>query len=249
MHAVVLGIVEGLTEFLPVSSTGHLILAGKLLHLPETEFLKTFEIVIQLGAMLAVLGLYIKKLPRIIKLIPKLFVAFIPTAIVGLTLYPFIKKWLSSDKIVLWSLLIGGVVIILFELWQQTRKTEEVSLESISYKQAFAVGVFQSIAVIPGVSRSAATIIGGMFVGISRSTIVEFSFLLALPTIAAAALLDLIKTPITFSHSEWGMLLVGLIVSFVVALVVLKWFLRFISHHSFIPFGVYRIVVALVGFL
>ncbi len=213
--------------------------------------MKSFEIIIQLGAVLAVLALYIKKIPLVIRLIPKLLVAFVPTAIVGLTLYPLIKsRLLGNTSVVLWALLLGGAVIIAFEWWQPKDTRPKVEgLETISYKQAFLVGVFQSVAVIPGVSRSAATIIGGMALGIARSTIVEFSFLLALPTIAAAAGLDLLKTPLHFSGSEWGMLAVGFVVSFVTALIVLKWFIKFISRHSFVPFGIYRIAIALFGFL
>jgi undecaprenyl-diphosphatase len=248
LHAIILGVVEGITEFLPISSTGHLILASTLLHLADSEFLKSFEIIIQLGAMLAVLGLYIKRIPQMVRMVPKLIIAFIPTAVVGLTLYPLIKQWLGNDQIVLWSLLIGGVVILAVE-WFMARKQQKIqTLEDVSYKQAFAVGLFQSVAVIPGVSRSAATILGGMFIGIPRATIVEFSFLLALPTIAAATGLDLLRTPLQFSGSEWGMLAVGFGVSFVVALLVLRWFIKYISRHSFLPFGIYRIAIALLGF-
>ncbi len=248
LHAIILGAVEGITEFLPVSSTGHLILTSKILHLADTEFLKSFEIIIQLGAMLAVIGLYIKRIPQMVRMVPKLIIAFIPTAIVGLTLYPMIRQWLGNDQIVLWSLLIGGVVILGIE-WFMARKKEKLqTLEDVSYKQAFAVGLFQSVAVIPGVSRSAATILGGLLLGVPRATIVEFSFLLALPTIAAAAGLDLLKTPLHFSGSEWGMLTVGFAMSFVVAVLVLQWFIKYISRHSFLPFGIYRIGIALLGF-
>lgn len=250
-HAILLGVVEGITEFLPVSSTGHLILTARIFRVPQTDFLKTFEIVIQLGAVFAVIGLYISKLREVFRQVPKLIVAFIPTAIVGVTLYPFIKsRLLGNNQITLWALFIGGVIIIAFELFRKKNdRTHVNTLENISYAQAFVVGLFQSIAVIPGVSRSGATIIGGMFSGITRSAIVEFSFLLALPTIAAAAGLDLVKAPLHFSGLEWGMLVVGLITSFVTALFVLKWFIKYISQHSFLPFGVYRIVVALLGLL
>lgn len=251
LHAIILGVVEGITEFLPVSSTGHLILSARIFHIQQTEFLKSFEIIIQLGAVLAVFALYIKKLRVVMRQIPKVIVAFIPTAILGLTLYPLIKSHLlGNDQVTLWALLIGGVVIIIFELWHKKDDRSRVhSLENISYAQALAVGAFQSIAVIPGVSRAAATIMGGMLVGITRSTIVEFSFLLALPTIAAAAGFDLIKTPMHFSNHEWGVLALGFFVSFVVALAVLTWFIKYISRHSFLPFGIYRILIALLGFL
>lgn len=248
LHAVVLGIVEGITEFLPISSTGHLILTARLLRIPDSEFVRSFEIIIQLGAMMAVLGLYVSRLNIVIRQIPKLIVAFAPTAAVGLVLYPFIKQMLGSNEVVLWSLLIGGGIIVCFELWHTRRTPRVLDLEGISHAQAFGIGVFQSLAVIPGVSRAAATIVGGMVLGVSRPAIVEFSFLLALPTIVAAAGFDLLKTPLTFSGSEWCMLAIGFTVSCIVALVVLKWFIRFISHHSFLPFGVYRIVAALGWF-
>ncbi len=251
LHSIILGIIEGVTEFMPVSSTGHLILAGELFHIPSTEFLKSFVIIIQLGAILAVIVVYWKKLWNW-NLIKKLIVAFIPTGIIGLALYKVVKNLLGSDTVVLWMLFLGGIALIVFELWYKKRivtKPPTINdIESISYKEAAIIGLFQSIAIIPGTSRSAATIVGGMIRGFSRATIVEFSFLLAVPTMIAASGLDLVKSHASFTGSEYGMLLVGFITAFIVAWASIKWLLTFIRKHDFIPFGIYRIVIAIIFF-
>ncbi|KKQ27649.1 MAG: Undecaprenyl-diphosphatase [Candidatus Magasanikbacteria bacterium GW2011_GWC2_37_14] len=259
LHSIILGIVEGITEFLPISSTGHLILTAKLLHLPETNFNKSFEIIIQLGAILAVLVIYWKKLFLNKETFKKVALAFIPTAIIGLTLYKIIKSYLlGSTTVVLWSLLIGGIIIIIFEkfylpctaLVQGHENSEtNLALEKITYKQALLIGLFQSIAIIPGVSRSAATIIGGLSLGLNRKTIVEFSFLLAIPTMAAATGLDLIKNASSFSSSEFGILSIGFVTAFLVAILAVNWFLKFITKHTFITFGIYRIAIAILFFI
>jgi undecaprenyl-diphosphatase len=247
LDAIILGIIEGITEFLPVSSTGHLILASALLKLSNTEFLKSFEISIQLGAILSVVVLYARTVLKNRELIWKTSVAFIPSCIIGLIFYKTVKQYLMGNQnIVALSFLIGGVFLILFELWQKNRRA---GTTEISYKQAFLVGVFQMISMIPGVSRSAATIIGGMLLGIDRKSIVEFSFLLAVPTMAAASALDIMKSGSNFTGDEVRLLLVGFIVSFLVALLAVKVFLKFIQNHTFIPFGIYRIVAALAWFL
>lgn len=244
LQAVILGIVEGVTEFLPISSTGHLILASQLLHIPETEFLKTFEIAIQLGAILSVVALYWKKFLNI-EILKRLAVAFAPTAILGATLYKIVKSLLGSEAIVLWALLIGGVVLIIFEWMHHEQDDAHEDLACLPYKTAFTIGLFQSIAMIPGVSRSGATIVGGLLLGLKRTAIVEFSFLLAVPTMAAATGLDLLKHASSFTASDAGVLAIGFIVSFFVALVAIKWLLRFVQTRTFIPFGIYRIVLAL----
>jgi undecaprenyl-diphosphatase len=249
IHAIILGIVEGITEFLPVSSTGHLILTSTLLGLPESTFLSTFEIAIQCGAILAVVVLYWRSFLNI-RLLKRIIVAFLPTAIIGLTVYPFVKGYLLGNAhVVVWSLFIGGVLLILFELIHSEKESSISSPNEITYTQALAIGLFQAIAVIPGVSRSAATIVGGMLVGIRRVAIVEFSFLLAAPTMAAATGLDLLKTYKTINTNEIGLLLLGTFVAFVVALAVLKLFLQYVRRNTFIPFGVYRIIIALIFFL
>lgn len=244
--AAILGIVEGLTEFLPVSSTGHLILTGHLLGISSVEFLKSFDIIIQLGAILSVVVLYWRSFLDM-EILKKLAVGFIPTGIIGLALYQVAKTYfLGNSYLVLAALFLGGIALIVFEYWHVPTHADETSVKDITYKQSFLVGLFQSIAIIPGVSRSAATIVGGLLIGIPRTTIVEFSFLLAVPTMAAATGLDLLKNSSAFSVSDAGILAVGFVTSFVVALASIKFLLSFVRTHTFTSFGVYRIVIALL---
>lgn len=246
MDAILLGAIEGLTEFLPVSSTGHLILAGHALGLPDSEFLKSFEIAIQLGAILAVVALYFKLFLNM-EVLKRVGAAFIPTAIVGFALYSVIKKYLlGNETVVLIFLFVGGVALIIFELLHKETQQATENIENINYKQAALVGLAQSVAVIPGVSRSAATIVGGLMLGFKRQTIVEFSFLLAVPTMLAATGLDILKSYTAFSGADWGMLAAGFVTAFLVALLVIKFFLWFVRERTFIPFGVYRIILAVV---
>ena len=246
LDVIILGIVEGITEFLPISSTGHMILTSKLLGLPPTEFLKSFEIAIQLGAILSVVFLYRKQLTTDMEALKRVAVAFLPTAVIGFVLYKMIKKFLlGNSSVVLWSLLLGGIFIIIFELLHKEKKGAVNSLSTISFKQAFIIGICQSLAVVPGVSRSAATIIGGLMLGVERKTIVEFSFLLAIPTMACATGLDLLKTSASFNATEVGYLAVGFVVSFITALAAIKFLLAFIKNNNFIPFGIYRVLLAL----
>jgi undecaprenyl-diphosphatase len=249
IQSIILGLVEGFTEFLPISSTGHLILISRLFKIEQTEFLKSFEIIIQFGAILSVIVLYFKKFLFNIEIFKRVIVAFIPTAVVGFVFYGFIKNvLLNSPTIVLWSLFLGGILIIIFE-WRYSKKEFKInSFNSflISYRQAFWIGLFQSIAVIPGLSRSAVTILGGLWLGISRKTIVEFSFILAIPTILGASALDLVKNVSKFSSNQIDILILGFIFSFFTALVAVKFLLSFIQKHSFIVFGIYRIILAVV---
>lgn len=243
-QAVVFGVVEGLTEFLPVSSTGHLILAAKLMDLPETEFLKTFQIAIQLGGILAVVVVYWRSLLMDFKTLKRVAVAFAPTAVIGFIFYPVVKKvFLSSQTIVLWALFAGGAVLILFDLLHK-EKPGQTHEAPIPYAKCFWVGVFQSLSIIPGVSRSGATILGGLALGLPRKQIVEFSFLLAVPVILAATGLDLLKTGAVFEASDWSVLILGGAVSFAAALGGIKFFIRYVQHHGFLAFGVYRILAA-----
>jgi len=241
--ALVLGIVEGVSEFLPVSSTGHLILACHLLGLEQTEFLKSFEISIQLGAILSVVFLYRRTLLVDLETLKRVIVAFIPTGILGLVFYRVIKQYLlGSPSVVLWALFLGGVCLILFEIWHRRRQETVESPAQMTMFQAVVIGLFQSIAMIPGVSRSASTIIGGLFLGLKRKAIVEFSFLLAVPTMLSATAYDLLKHGSDISLDQWYFLVVGFVSSFFVALLSIKFLLRFIQTHTFIPFGVYRIL-------
>lgn len=280
LDAILLGIVEGITEFLPISSTGHMILASHILNIGADAFTKSFEIIIQLGAILAVVYLYRKKVFRNFKLMCKVGVAFLPTAIIGLALYSFVKKYLLGNiYVVIASLFVGGVIILLFEkiyagnnqsnkpdreihekLSGELSGTQDGELggtsnydsnldeNSITIKQAIYIGIFQAIAVIPGVSRSAATIIGGQILGLSRKVIVEFSFLLAIPVMFAATFLDIYKNHDVFSGDQILLLSIGFVTAFFVALFAIKTFLTYIQKHSFAVFGVYRIVLAIIFF-
>jgi undecaprenyl-diphosphatase len=257
-HAIILGIVEGITEFLPISSTGHMILTSKVLGIQETDFLKTFEIVIQLGAILAVVALYFKRLITSMDTIKKVIVAFIPTAIIGLIFHDLVKAYLlGSTLVVSISLIVGGIIIIWFEKTNQKKQLSQAQTAvggevgkslniDISYMQSIKIGFYQSIAMIPGVSRSAATIIGGQISGLSRIAIVEFSFLLAIPTMFAASFLDLYKGVGHIGSNEVMLLVVGFVTAFIVAFIAIKSFINYIQKHSFIGFAVYRIIVGVL---
>ena len=245
LDSIILGIVEGITEFLPVSSTGHLILTANALGLQHTEFLKSFEIAIQLGAVFAVLALFPRRFLEI-ETLKKLIVGFIPTAVIGLIAYDVVKGvLLGNELVVVTALAVGGIIMIAFEYF----RGPHAGTSDVSYRHAALIGVFQSIAMIPGVSRSGAAIIGGLALGLSRTAIVEFSFLLAVPTMLAATSLDLLKTHRMFEGGEWALLATGFITSFVVALIAMRGLLAYVKDSSFIAFGVYRIVLALVYFV
>ena len=244
LDSIILGIIEGLTEFLPVSSTGHLILATSALGIEHTEFVKSFEIAIQLGAVFAVLALYPRSFMDLATL-KKLFVAFVPTAVIGLVAYEFIKGHLiGNEMVVVCTLALGGAIMILFEY---LRPPQEGSSE-ITYRHAVLIGIAQSFAIVPGVSRSGATVIGGLALGLSRTSIVEFSFLLAVPTMLAATGLDLLKSSHAFSAHEFALLSVGFATSFFVAVIAMRALLSFVRTRSFTVFGIYRIALAALFF-
>jgi len=246
-QALILGVVEGVTEFLPISSTGHLILTTDLLGLAETDFLKSFEICIQFGAILSVVVLYGRRFLVNWDILKRILVAFLPTAFLGFIFYKIVKKFLLGNAlVVVWALFLGGILLILFEVFHKEKKDGWDELARIPYSKAFLIGIFQSLAIVPGVSRAAATILGGLLLGLKRKTIVEFSFLLAVPTMLAATTLDLLKSVNAFSLSQSGYLVLGFLVSFGVAILSIQFLLHFIKTYSFIGFGWYRI---LVGFL
>jgi undecaprenyl-diphosphatase len=246
-QTLILSVVEGITEFLPISSTGHLILVSKLLDLSQTEFVKSFEIIIQLGAIMAIVVLYFKKLIKNKKLYPKILAAFLPSAIIGFVLYKFIKQYLIGDpRIVLVSLFIGGILLIVLEkILARIKVKTNLTIDELDLKSCLLIGLSQAISMIPGVSRAAATIIGGMSVGLSRQDAVKFSFLLAVPTMAAATGLDLIKSYQYFSAQDIKLLIIGFIVSFISAKIAVEWLIKFMKNHSLAAFGVYRIVLAI----
>lgn len=247
LQAIILSIVEGLTEFLPVSSTGHLILTSKILNIPQTDFVKSFEIIIQLGAIAGVVFLYWKKLFVKNTVWKQILIASIPTAFFGLVLFKFIKGYLiGNTTITLISLLIGGILLIILELIYKEKKHHADTIEELTLTQSFFIGCCQAIAIIPGVSRAASTIMGALFLGAKRKVAVEFSFLIASPTLLAAAGLDIMKSNFSFSPHELSLLAIGLVGSFLVAIFAMKFFLSFIQNHTFIPFGIYRILLAVI---
>lgn len=250
LHALILSFVEGVTEFLPISSTGHMVLISHILQLQQTEFLKSFEIIIQLGAILAAAILYWKRLINT-KIWPQIFVAFLPAAGVGFVFFKLIKGFLIGNSLVtVIALLLGGIAFIAVEYWHKNNKTTETTeIEKITLKNAFIIGLFQSVSVIPGVSRAGATILGALLLKTNRKTAAEFSFILAVPTMFAASALDIVKTKLSFSSSEIMTLLVGLVGSFIFAMIAIKFLIKYLSNHDFIPFGVYRIIVAILYFV
>lgn len=244
-ESIILGIVEGVTEFLPVSSTGHLILTAKLLGRSQTDFLKSFEIAIQLGAILSVFVMYGKSLLRQTEVWKRILAAFIPTAVIGFLLYKVVRGlFLESHALVLQSLFWGGLFLIIFDTFHDETGSHINKIEAIPYRTAVLIGVCQSFALIPGVSRAAATIIGGLILGVQRKTIVEFSFLLAIPTMLSATGLDILKNTACFSSEYLIYLGIGFTVSFIVALFAIQFLLKFIQQHNFIFFGVYRMVIS-----
>lgn len=249
VDAGILGVIEGLTEFLPVSSTGHMILGSKLLGLKQDDVLKCFEVVIQLGSILAVVFLFFERLKTDFSLWIKLAIGFIPTAFIGLMLYKSIKS-LFEPITVAYMLIIGGIVFIVVELWHKYKHYEgdTNTLQDISYQQAFYIGLSQCLAMIPGTSRSGSTIITGLICGLSREVAARFSFLLAIPTMFAATFYDAYKNIGIFTtnlDAIW-LFLVGGLIAFFVALIVIKLFLKFVSKFSYISFGVYRIIVGII---
>jgi undecaprenyl-diphosphatase len=253
LKAAILGVVEGLTEFLPISSTGHLILAGELLDFNDEKG-KAFLIVIQTGAMLAVMwhyrakfidlaiGLFTKRDAQLF--IAKLFVAFLPAAIVGLLFGSLIKDYLFGSKPVAIALILGAFVILAVERAYKGGRVETV--DQVSFREALLIGLAQCVSLIPGVSRAGATILGGMLSGLTRKAATEFSFFLAVPTLIAAGGYDFLKHRSEFSSGDAGMLAVGLIVSFISALICIRWLLRFVSSHSLSVFAWYRIALGVL---
>ncbi len=241
IEALILAIVEGITEFLPVSSTGHMILAEGVMGMKSNDFVQAFIINIQFGAILSVVVLYWKRFFQSLKFYYKLFVAFLPAAFFGLLLSDYIDMLLESIYVVAVMLILGGVVLLFIDKWFNKPSDDQ----EVTYPKALKIGFFQVIAMIPGVSRSAATIIGGMTQKLDRKTAAEFSFFLAVPTMLAAAGYKLLKNYSAITVDNIGILIFGNVVAFIVAMIAIKSFISFLTKHGFKVFGWYRIVVGL----
>jgi len=247
-EALILGILEGLTEFLPISSTGHLTLAAHLLQLDieHDPFIKSFVVVIQLGAILAVLALYFKRFLQDMEVWKRIIVAFIPTGILGFLLADLIENvFLGNDLIVVINLVGVGILLLFVDRWLQHHKRYD-DVNQMPAPHAFLIGLFQAIAMMPGVSRSGATIVGGMTLGLSRRAAAEFSFILAVPTMLSATGFSLVRNMGEFRTDSWGLLAVGFLAAFVSALLTVRWLLGFVSRNSFVPFAIYRILIGVV---
>jgi undecaprenyl-diphosphatase len=245
LQALILGIVEGLTEFLPISSTGHMILASAAMGMQETEFLKTFEISIQLGAILAIALMYIKRFFQSFDIYIKLIISFIPTVVIGFLMYDFVKS-MFSPLVVSISLVLGGVILIFVDKKVENKKTTVDDVSKIPIKNALFIGLIQCISMIPGVSRAGATIVGGVFNGFDKKQATEYSFLLAVPTMIAASSYDLLKSDFAFTSDQLMILLLGLIVAFASAWGAVKLFLVIVEKFGFKYFGWYRIGIGLL---
>ena len=246
IDAIILGIVEGFTEFLPISSTGHLIVISSFLGLEQTNAHKTFEVAIQLGSILAVLFLFAKRLLVDKMLWVKIIIAFLPTAIFGFLFYKTIKSLFGMESVAI-MLIIGGFIFLIVEYFRRNHDdSKDKTINDLSIKEALTIGLFQSLSMVPGTSRSGATMIGGLFAGLSRKSAAEFSFLLAIPTMFVATFYDLYKNRNEMIIDDYSLLAVGFVTAFVVAFFTVKAVMNFLTTHTFIVFGIYRIIFGIL---
>ncbi len=245
-QAIIIGIIEGFTEFLPISSTGHMIVAGKFLGIPENSVFHAYEIIIQFSAILAVMLIYHEKISlKKIDLWMKLMLAFIPFAIVGFLIKDYIDI-LFNAKTVAYMFIVGGIVFLIVEYFYKEEESHIKHVENVSYMQALWIGISQIFAIIPGTSRSGATIIGGLLSGLDRKASSDFSFLLAIPVMGAVSGYSLLKYYHDLVGADLTAFAVGFIVSFIVAYITVKLFLVFIQRFTFVPFGIYRIIFGII---
>lgn len=244
LQALILAVIEGITEFLPVSSTGHMMIASAFMGIHKDPIIKNFEVIIQFGAILSVVVLYWKSFFQSINFYVKLFVAFLPAAVIGFLADDLIDSLLSNVYVVVATLFLGGIVLLFVDKWFH-KATTAPDVEP-TMGQGLKIGFFQCIAMIPGVSRSAASIIGGMVAGLSRKRAAEFSFFLAVPTMFGAASLKVVKSLDTIKQEDIFMYLFGSVVAFLVAMIAIKTFIKFIQKNGFKVFGWYRIILAVV---
>jgi len=245
-QAVIIGIIEGFTEFLPISSTGHMIVASKFLGIEESELIKAYEVIIQFAAILAVALIYREKISlKKIDLWVKLLIAFLPLAVIGF-IFKDVIKTLFTVNTVAWMFIMGGVIFLIVEYFFKEKEYHIKDVEKVSYRQALWIGFSQIFSLIPGTSRAGATIIGGMLTGLDRKTSSDFSFLLAIPVMAVVSAYDLLKHYQDFANANWSAFLAGFIVSFIVAYITVKLFLVFIQKFTFVAFGIYRIIFGII---
>ena len=283
LKVLILSIVEGITEFLPISSTGHLILVNEFVKLNPAEFSNAFNVIIQLGAIFSVVVIYFQRLnpwdysktrkyfpknyeklngqsrfyfrlthpdPRTMELWKRVIVGILPAGVLGFLFDDFIDEHLFNPMVVATMLLVWGLIIIFVEKRNKGNKGfRHDNIAMVSYKTVLAIGFFQTLAMIPGTSRSAATIMGAMILGLSRSAAAEFSFFIAIPTMLGATLLKVVKNVHGFAGSQWLLIVIGMVLSFIVAYIVIKKFMEYIKKHDFIPFGIYRIILAIIVFM
>ena len=242
LQAIILGFIEGITEFLPISSTGHMILADAIMNIHDRQFTKTFEIAIQFAAILAVVVIYLRKFFQSATLYFKLSVAFIPTGIIGFFLHKYVKALLFNPLSVSIALIVGGAILIILNRFIEEKESAVSGVEDISFRDAAIIGFFQSLSIIPGVSRSAATIVGGVFAGFNKEKAIEFSFLLAVPTMFVATSYDLFKSRSELQMMHLAPLLWGAASSFISAYLAIQFFLKFVNFLEFKYFGYYRII-------
>ncbi len=241
LEALILAIVEGITEYLPISSTGHMIIVAAAMGIQHDPFTRVFEVSIQSGAILSVVVLYFQRFLRGWTFYARLFVAFLPTAILGLLLKRYVDVLLESVQVVAIAMFVGGIILLFVDRW--FCRTETAGAETPTYPQAALIGLFQSLAMVPGVSRSAASIVGGLTQGLNRRAAAEFSFLLAVPTMAAATAKSIYDDRHLIQLEQVGLLLFGAAVAFVVAMLAIRGFVSFLTRHGFAAFGWYRIAV------
>ena len=246
IHAIILGAIEGFTEFLPISSTGHLIIASEWLGLDQTKANAAFEVIIQLAAILAVIANYKDKFTfRYFNLWVKVAIAFLPIGAIGFLFSSQIKALFTVPTVAV-MFIVGGIIFLIVEHFQKGKVAGTQSVDDVSYKQAVWIGVAQVFALIPGTSRAGSTIIGAMLVNMSRKASAEFSFLLAMPVMVAASGYDLLKHHDEFTSDGWLTLGIGFVTAFIVAFFAMKLFIRFLEHFTFVAFGVYRIIFGVV---
>jgi len=246
IQAIIIGIIEGFTEFLPISSTGHMIVASEFLGIEQSAVIKAYEVIIQFSAILAVMLLYREKINlKEIVLWQKLITAFLPLAIVGFLLKDWVKEFFNISTVA-WMFIIGGIIFIVVEYFHNDEEKETKEVDDVSWKQALIIGFGQILSLIPGTSRAGATIIAGMLGGVSRKASTEFSFLLAIPVMMAVSGYDLLKHYKDFIGADLTAFVVGFVVAFVVAYATIKLFIVFLQRFTFVAFGIYRIVFGII---